>query len=128
MTGVGDNSTCPLCGGETSTYFETKTSESDVNCGRCGYAEYVEIEKWAGKLFWVRTEYRPVTHDGLVLGSTRIPTWNPRKFAKPDNCSCYRCQREDKVEPAAQRKATEAFEQLMADYGCEKADEAERAE
>lgn len=125
MTGVGDNGTCPLCGGETSSYFETKTSELDVHCGRCGYAEYVEIENWAGKLFWVRREYRPVTHDGLVLGSTRMPTWNARKFAKPDNCNCYGCQRSEKGQPAAQRKA---FEQLMADYGCEKADEAERAE
>jgi hypothetical protein len=97
MTGImSNNDPCPLCGGPMETRFETRTSESDATCNRCGYALFLEIEERAGKLFWVRTEYRAMTHEGKVLGSPALPTWNPQDFAKPDNCDCYACQYPEK--------------------------------
>ena len=98
MSGVGDVTTCPVCGGEMETYLETKTGEDDAHCGTCGYYSEAEIRNINGRLFWERVVRLPMTHEGLLLGDGLVADhrgWGPEMVARPENCDCYGCQHTD---------------------------------
>jgi hypothetical protein len=86
MSGVSSTGKCPICGGVTDAYLETKTNEREINClDGCGYAAFAGIQEPMpkdGRLFWVETERLPMTEDGVVSRPK-----GKRKQANPEQLS-----------------------------------------
>lgn len=83
MSGVCGTGNCPICRGETETYFETRTAEHEIWCcedGRCGYTAFTEIKEVRGRLFWVETEWFPMANDRRVARPGGEHKWTRKEF------------------------------------------------